>query len=141
MTSTDTPSRARPTVTSRSKSSPEAAEAAEGSQDTTVGVDTQTHPDLRTATLRLPFAALSVSVPRRITDEAARAGQVVTANAPSPDRLAFYAGLGLLAALEVLEWPVAATVAAGTYVASRGQREPTPEWTESRARAKSPAPA
>lgn len=32
---------------------------------------------------------------------------------PPPDRLAYFAGLGLLAALGVVEWPVAAVIGAG----------------------------
>jgi hypothetical protein len=32
---------------------------------------------------------------------------------PSPDRLAFYGGVGLLAALQIVEWPVAAALVVG----------------------------
>ncbi len=32
---------------------------------------------------------------------------------PRPEHLAFYAALGALAALEIIEWPVAVIVAAG----------------------------
>ncbi|WAL63869.1 hypothetical protein ORV05_23100 [Amycolatopsis cynarae] len=32
---------------------------------------------------------------------------------PPPDRLAYFAGLGLLAAFGVVEWPVAAVIGAG----------------------------
>lgn len=36
-----------------------------------------------------------------------------------PERLLWYGGLAALAALEVIDWPVAAVVAAGTYIARR----------------------
>jgi hypothetical protein len=35
----------------------------------------------------------------------------------SKGKAAYYVGLGLLAAVEIVEWPVAAAIAAGTYVA------------------------
>ncbi|ANS31409.1 hypothetical protein ACVH9Z_04805 [Rhodococcus opacus] len=37
---------------------------------------------------------------------------------PRPEHLAFYAALGVLAALEVIEWPVAVIVAAGHVMAA-----------------------
>ncbi|WP_433611540.1 hypothetical protein [Prescottella agglutinans] len=36
---------------------------------------------------------------------------------PSPDHLAYYAALGLLAAFEVIEWPVAVAIAVGHALA------------------------
>lgn len=32
---------------------------------------------------------------------------------PPPDRIAYYAGLGVLAALQVIEWPLALVITAG----------------------------
>ncbi|MEV0052642.1 hypothetical protein AB0H34_19325 [Saccharopolyspora shandongensis] len=43
----------------------------------------------------------------------------VRENLPSPGQLAFYGGLGALAALSVIEWPVAAAIGVGTVVAQR----------------------
>lgn len=37
---------------------------------------------------------------------------------PPPEHLAFYAALGALAALEIIEWPVAVIVAAGHVLAA-----------------------
>ncbi|ABG94950.1 conserved hypothetical protein [Rhodococcus jostii RHA1] len=37
---------------------------------------------------------------------------------PRPEHLAFYAALGALAALEIIEWPVAAIIAAGHVMAA-----------------------
>jgi len=38
---------------------------------------------------------------------------------PPPDRLAYYAGLGVLAALQVIEWPIALVVTAGHMLADQ----------------------
>jgi hypothetical protein len=38
---------------------------------------------------------------------------------PSADRLAFYAGVGVLAALGLIEWPVAAVIAGGPVLADQ----------------------
>lgn len=40
---------------------------------------------------------------------------------PPPDRLIFYAGLGLLAVFEVIEWPVALIVGVGHMLADQRQ--------------------
>lgn len=42
---------------------------------------------------------------------------------PSPREAAYYGGLALLAALEVIEWPVAVAIGAGAAVLGRGHRE------------------
>jgi hypothetical protein len=42
---------------------------------------------------------------------------------PDPKRLLWWGGLAALAALEVIEWPVAVVVAAGSYVAERMARQ------------------
>ena len=44
-----------------------------------------------------------------------------TVTLPPPDRATFYAGLGALAALELLEWPVAIVVGLGHYLATRSR--------------------
>jgi hypothetical protein len=38
---------------------------------------------------------------------------------PTADRLAFYAGIGVLAALGLIEWPVAAVIAGGHLLADQ----------------------
>ncbi|MFZ5850398.1 MAG: hypothetical protein ACOYY2_03255 [Actinomycetota bacterium] len=60
-------------------------------------------------------------VPRMTRDELARATEAVRANLPPADRLAFYSGLGLLAALQVVDWPVATAIGVGTWVARRSR--------------------
>ncbi|MCG5214037.1 hypothetical protein [Streptosporangium sp. KLBMP 9127] len=42
---------------------------------------------------------------------------------PPPERIAYYGGLGALAAFGVLDWPVAAAIGAGTVIAQRGRTE------------------
>ncbi|MER7460517.1 hypothetical protein [Micromonospora sp. NPDC126480] len=38
---------------------------------------------------------------------------------PPPDKLAYYAGVGVLAALQVIEWPLALVVTAGHLLADQ----------------------
>ncbi|WP_235490456.1 hypothetical protein, partial [Frankia sp. AvcI1] len=74
-----------------------------------------THTELRTATLRLPF----VTAHFEVSPPPAPGGQVRVGplSLPSPGRTAYYLGLGTLAVVELIEWPVALAIAAGTYVA------------------------
>ena len=88
-----------------------------------------------TMTLRLPFMTLSLSRPRQ--DSAHDAGEQVrrsrpgTGGAPiagpgSGERLLFYTGVAALGAAGVLEWPVAAAIAVGTYIAAKTRGTPPP---------------
>ncbi|MBB5159343.1 hypothetical protein [Saccharopolyspora phatthalungensis] len=48
----------------------------------------------------------------------------VRSRLPSPQTVAYYGGLGTLAALSVIEWPVAVAIGVGTAIAQRaGARE------------------
>ncbi len=38
---------------------------------------------------------------------------------PPPDKVAYYAGLGMLAALQVIEWPMALVITAGHLLADQ----------------------
>jgi hypothetical protein len=38
---------------------------------------------------------------------------------PPPDRMAYFAGLGVLAALEIVEWPLALVIGAGHLLADQ----------------------
>jgi hypothetical protein len=64
---------------------------------------------------------LKASVPD-LTAWAAQAKWAARANLPPRDQLLYYGGLGLLAVVGVLEWPVAAAVGAGVWVAGRARR-------------------
>ncbi|WP_242418269.1 MULTISPECIES: hypothetical protein [Frankia] len=74
-----------------------------------------TPTELRTATLRLPF----VTAHFEVSPPPAPGGQVRLGplSLPTPGRTAYYLGLGTLAVVELIEWPVALAIAAGTYVA------------------------
>jgi hypothetical protein len=81
----------------------------------------------RTATLNLPFVTAQFRKPElhlpRLgrPDVGAAAGTAAAkARSLSPAELAYYAGLGLLAVVEVIEWPVALVVGAGTALARSG---------------------
>ncbi|WP_223839225.1 hypothetical protein [Saccharopolyspora pogona] len=76
----------------------------------------------RTATVKLPFGMGEFRRPEvHIPGQENVAGVVNTVreNLPAPLQLAFYGGLGALAALSVIEWPVAAAIGVGTVVAQR----------------------
>ena len=83
-------------------------------------------PDVKTATLTLPYVTAQVRIPElpveRLRAMSLEVGQVARGAAsflPPPQRLAYYAGLGALAAFQVIEWPVAVAIGAGTAVAAR----------------------
>ena len=87
------------------------------------------------ASFRLPFLRVNVELPHR--HRAAEAERVAARDErtgeagmrlgplamPSPRKTAYYLGLGALAAFEVVEWPVAAAIAAGTWVAQHTRPE------------------
>ena len=52
-------------------------------------------------------------------DDASRLVQQAKKRVPPPDQLAFYGGLGVLAALNVVNWPVALAIGAGAAVVAR----------------------
>src|SRR2546423_7251268 len=76
----------------------------------------------QTATVNLPFVTATfrkpeiqlphIRVPNR--QEVLSAAQVVQPYLPSPSQAAYFGGLAALAAFEVLEWPVALAIGAGT---------------------------
>jgi hypothetical protein len=90
-------------------------------------------PGRRSITIPLPnFNIPTPSLPRMplpsqhaVVMTAYRVGDVVQKNAPSADQLLYYGGLGALAAFGAIEWPVAAAIGAGVWVARRnsGKRE------------------
>lgn len=52
---------------------------------------------------------------------AAAVPRAVGSNLPPRGKLLYYAGLGALAAFEVVSWPVAAAIGTGVWVASRAR--------------------
>ncbi len=84
----------------------------------------------KTATLNLPFVTAEFRMPKLHLPgrrEVADAGRTVVGFLPPPSRLAYYGGLGMVAALGVIEWPVAVAIGAGTWIAQRGRREAAEE--------------
>lgn len=90
-------------------------------------------PQGHTSTLRLPFVTASFTrtsggltrtLPNPL-DVVTGAGHVVGAvvSVVPGKRALFYTGVAALGVAGVVEWPVAAIVATGTYVASRGRRD------------------
>jgi hypothetical protein len=63
---------------------------------------------------------ISVPYPASAVKQTVRAAEKVGASLPPPQRLAYYGGLGAMAALGALEWPVAAAIGAGMWIAGKG---------------------
>jgi hypothetical protein len=90
------------------------------------------HPSLGSVPLVSRVPPLVSRVPRpRVVDAAgqqlAGVARVVTPQLPDRDQLALYGGLGAAAVVGILDWPVAAAVAAGTLVARRARRSSAPQ--------------
>jgi hypothetical protein len=90
---------------------------------------------VRTATVNLPFVTATfrkpdihlphIRVPNR--QQALSAAQAAQSYLPSPKQAAYFGGLAALAAFEILEWPVALAIGAGTALMERsGQGQPQP---------------
>jgi hypothetical protein len=82
----------------------------------------------RTATLRLPMITLQVQVPRlrmpRVNmPDMGEVVNTVKSRMPSPAEAAYFAGLGVMGLLDVLEWPVVLAVGTGTVIAERVSQE------------------
>lgn len=76
----------------------------------------------RTTTIRLPFITAQFETAGRPAGDGWRLGPL---SMPSPGKTAYYLGLGALAVAQVVEWPVAAAIAAGTYAAQHTRGEAT----------------
>lgn len=94
---------------------------------------TQVHRK-RTATVNLPFVTAefrapeihlpSIPIPGR--SDLTGAVSAIRERLPSPAQVAYYAGLGVLGVLELLEWPVVLAIGVGTAIAQKGSRLPEP---------------
>jgi hypothetical protein len=104
--------------------------------------------DTYSTTIRLPFLTAHFAVPKPPTLRGAahrvgsfnrvgafnpvgsfnRPVQLGPVAVPAPSKSLYYAGLGALAVAEVVEWPIAVAIGAGTYVAqhTRGDRPAVP---------------
>lgn len=78
----------------------------------------------RTLTLRLPLVTLSLSRPAGAATRVpspSGVGTATTEEVAGGQRLLFYAGIAALGAVGAVEWPVAAAIAAGTYLAAKSR--------------------
>ncbi|MFF3671454.1 hypothetical protein [Microtetraspora malaysiensis] len=91
-------------------------------------------------TLNLPMVSLQfhrpqmphVEMPHMSRQEVGHAVDVARSFLPPPERVIYYGGLGALAVLGVLEWPVAAAIGVGTMLAQRGRTEESKAWSRAR---------
>jgi hypothetical protein len=76
----------------------------------------------RTAKVDLPFVRAQFRVPRLRMPAVSRDEVTAAARSlvPSAREAVYYSGLVLLAALEVIEWPVAVVIGVGAAVLGRG---------------------
>ncbi|OXM72926.1 MULTISPECIES: hypothetical protein [Amycolatopsis] len=76
----------------------------------------------RTATVNLPFVRAEFRAPHVPgRGEVTAALHTARSFLPPPRQLAYWGGLGLLAAVELIEWPVAVAIGVGTAIAGRGK--------------------
>ena len=108
-------------------------QTSEAAQDSATPSEATQVRSARTATVNLPFVTATfhkpemylppIRVPSR--QQVLSAAQAVQPYLPSPGQAAYFGGLAALAAFEVLEWPVALAIGAGTALMGRsGQRQP-----------------
>jgi hypothetical protein len=81
------------------------------------------HP--HTATVNLPFVTAQfrtpdLHLPKPRPQEIGAVLESVRTFLPSPQQALYYGGLALMAAVELVEWPVVAAIAVGTALARRG---------------------
>jgi hypothetical protein len=94
----------------------------------TVAVPVPVPVGMRVPTPHLHMPHVAVPSPARVAARrTAFAVRTVAASLPAPRQLAYYGALGVAAAVGVLDWPVAAAVGAGMWVASHtGRRHDQP---------------
>ncbi|CAM00752.1 hypothetical protein A8924_1827 [Saccharopolyspora erythraea NRRL 2338] len=77
----------------------------------------------KSTTVEMPGVTAEVHQPDHYIptrDDLAGAANAVRSYLPSGRTMAFYGGLGALAAFSMIEWPVAAAIGLGVAVAQRG---------------------
>jgi hypothetical protein len=72
---------------------------------------------VRPPDLHLPH----VGLPRVNRRDVGHAADVARTFLPPPERIVYYGGLGALAAVGLIEWPVAAAIGAGTMIVQRSR--------------------
>jgi hypothetical protein len=97
-----------------------------GHHPAAVAADTPTEPTL---TIRLPFLTVSLERPAEPSAKASphaarssnRLGKLPLPESVGGQRLLFYTGVAALGVAGVVEWPIAAAIAAGTYIAAKSR--------------------
>ncbi|MEV0132532.1 hypothetical protein AB0H83_29230 [Dactylosporangium sp. NPDC050688] len=73
--------------------------------------------------IKVPVVHVAGPVARSMVTNAEWTARTVASAVPQPKQLLYYGGVGVLAAVGMLEWPVALAAAAGVWVATHsGQR-------------------
>ena len=129
------PARTRSADNATTPSTAVSAEPSKTSETTKRGGEPEQGGSRRTGTINLPFVTAEfhrtqlrlptwrLPAPRGLGTTAGSA--VAKARSLSPAELTYYAGLAGLAALELVEWPVALAVGAGTALARAGTTRAT----------------
>ncbi|WP_425570075.1 hypothetical protein, partial [Planotetraspora phitsanulokensis] len=96
--------------------------------------------------LNLPFMSIQVrqpemrmphmDMPHISKREVGQAVDIARTFLPPPERIVYYGGLGALAVLGLIEWPVAAAIGAGTIIAQRTKMQE--RWSPLRAQRPTP---
>lgn len=86
------------------------------------GSDLVTWQEVPMPHLKVPVVHVNAPAARSLVAQTRWTARTITSAVPPPKRLLYYGGVGLLAALGILEWPVAAAVAAGVWVATHTAR-------------------
>ncbi|MEV6904003.1 hypothetical protein [Amycolatopsis sp. NPDC051372] len=89
----------------------------------------ETQEQSRTAKVKLPFGLPELHapdvrmprVPKQARHEMSAALDTARSFLPPPRQLVYYGALGVLTAVELIEWPVAIAIGVGTAVAGRGR--------------------
>jgi hypothetical protein len=154
-------------TSSRSSTRSKSAQGGRSPSKSTAAKSASSRTKPRTATVALPFVtaefrAPEVHLPRSVptpslesvplvgrlprphVPEAAKrqvmgVAHVVGPQLPERSQLTFFAGLGVVAAAGLIEWPVAAAVAVGTVVARKAGRSSTPRSATSSSDSKAKA--
>ncbi|WP_229874086.1 hypothetical protein [Amycolatopsis deserti] len=98
------------------------------------------HAEFRAPDLHLPRVP-TPRVPMPNRGELTSALDTVRSFLPPPRQLAYYGALGVLAAVELIEWPVAVAIGLGTAVAGRGGQPGAAKPAESTMTPKPAGPA
>lgn len=110
--------KAKETAPAKPASEVEQRTQAEGEPET----EPKPEPRPQHLTLRLPLTTVEIRAPQLPQAPRVDVGatvRTVREAMPPPAEIAYFAGLGLLGVLDVLEWPVVLAVGAGTVIAQR----------------------